>query len=105
MDEGKQKNPDQKSVIDYVLVENDDNLISELSIDEIGLTRPYSSKLHNGTVTKTEKDHNTISIKVSTLFNQIETKKTCWKHAEANKWNEFNNILQKKVRQSNTTNP
>ena len=99
------KHPDQKSVIDYVLVENDDNLVSDLVIDEVGIIRPFSSKLRNGTVTKTETDHNTITMKVTTSLNQIETRKTCWKHAEPKKWKDFNIKLQKKVKLSNISNP
>ena len=87
--------PSQCSIIDYVITENNDQIIDKLEIDEDGLIRPHHTKTKNGTTVITETDHNSIQMTISTGTITKPTKATCWKKADQQTWNDFNENLLK----------
>ena len=98
--------PDQKSIIDYVLTEKEDNIIDHLQIDEEGLIRPHHIKTKNGIEIKTETDHNTITMTISTEFIPLpKLTTTCWKTATKIDWEKFNKSLLRKVTQNENMPP
>jgi hypothetical protein len=98
--------PNQKSVIDYVITENEDNIINYLQIDEEGHIRPHHIKTKNGVEIITETDHNTITMSISPEFTPMPKPTTmCWKSATRTDWENYNKSLQNKIAQSDERPP
>ena len=77
-------NPNEKSVIDYIIT-NDENLIKETTVDDIGTARPSGRRTT---------DHNTIIIKANIKKNKKPTnRKLTWKKADATAWKTYKNTL------------
>ena len=89
-------NPEEKSIIDYVLVSEklSPNLI-ETIVDQEGLYRIKGRK---------ETDHNTILMEISLKIVQEKKKVTKWRLGNTEKWKQFNKTLQKLHHRQKTQN-
>jgi hypothetical protein len=86
------QNPEEKSIIDYILINRDDEeLVQDMTIDETGWMRLKTQK--NGRRIK-ESDHNTMSITVRNKGKKKPEIKTMWKKANKQKWESYNIHIQ-----------
>ena len=78
-------NPTEKSIIDYILVdENTNKQIEEIIVDEEGTHRIRGNN---------DSDHNTILLTLNTTANRETQKITNWKKPTKESWNNFNKII------------
>ena len=83
------KRPSEKSVIDYVITNQEGQDITyDLEIDEAGTKRLKNAR--------SESDHNTITAKIRTASRKISKKKAeRWKINKESNWNAYNKKLEK----------
>jgi hypothetical protein len=86
-------NPEEKSIIDYTITENNDNLITILRIDQEGTKRPYQNKTICGKPIITETDHNTFLMSITTEIEEPPPPTKCWKKANNQSWRNYNLML------------
>jgi hypothetical protein len=86
-------NPEEKSIIDYTITENNDNLITNLRIDQEGTIRPYQNKTMCGKPIITETDHNTFLMSITTEIEEPPPPK----QANNQSWWNYKLMLQKHV--------
>ena len=80
------KNPNQKSIIDYIIISDSLNkYIKDIIIDEEGI---YRIKGNN------DSDHNTILLKLNLPLQRNQEKKTKWKTDDPLEWEQFNKLIQ-----------
>ena len=92
------KNNQERSIIDYILVENNkEHIVEDLHIDNEGqfkIKNEDYTKINGTNIEGNETDHNTMIITIKNTLTIKTTKKTMWKKGTEENWKTFNKIIQ-----------